>query len=269
MYRMDVTEHRIGPPTVIPRDDQNGKIELFELPDPKKTYVMAIDAAQGVANSDWTVGFVMCVETGDQVAEYRATVDPDIAVGQLEALGIYYNRAFTGVETNGGYGWPFVRHLEDRGTLPMYEREVYDKKTRQYAQRPGWDTNVKTRPLIITEMKESVRKERCQIRSEMTLIECSTLWENDSGKIEARPGCHDDGPIAYGIALILRNHQLGMVTEKRKAEQEQNSFVRNLDRKMNARDRARRHRVPTVRMPAKINVVRGESVPVDNRRSFL
>ncbi len=269
LYRMDVTENRVGPPTVIPAEDQQGKIQIFELPDSKNSFVMAVDPSQGVANSDWIVAYVMNIQTGKQAAEYRATVDPDIAIGQIEALGIYFNNAFTGVEVNGGYGWPFVRHLEDRGTLPMYEREVWDRRTKELSMRPGWDTNVKTRPLIFAEMKETVRKERCQIMSEMTLMECSTLWENDVGKIEARPGCHDDGPMAYGIALKLRNFKLGMEVEREKKEREENSFVRNLNKRLRLRERKENHRIPSVRLPVKTTVVRGAPTSVDGRRSWL
>ena len=249
------------------KEDRNGKIEIYEQPDPHLRYVLSIDPSQGIEGSDWTVGFVGEVQSGKQVAEFRATIDPDLAVNQLEALGIYYNKAKVIVETNGGYGWPYVRHLLDRNTLPMYERMAFDRATRMLTKRPGWDSNTKTRPLIWTEMKEAVRKEHAKVRSIETISELRSLWENDQGKIEARPGKHDDGAMAFGMFLIFRNQILGIHSLKQDEEEKKNSFVAALDRKLKKPPTSLKHVIS--HMPIKKKHVHGILTRYDGRRSAL
>jgi hypothetical protein len=254
-------------------EDQNGKIEIYEWPDPHGKYVLALDPAQGVEGGDWTVAFVMDIESGNQVAEFRATIDPDLAVNQIEYLAIYYNKALVCVEVNAGFGFAYIRHLEDRGTVPMYERMAYDKKVRKYTRQPGWYTTMKTRPMVVAELKESVRKQRCQVRSLVTLGELRTLWENKRegsaiGRVEARPGYHDDGAFAYGIAIILRNQQLGMETKDKEEERKKNNFILRLDRKLARIKKAEEPKI-TSRMPIKMKHVRAVSVQPDGRRSYI
>jgi hypothetical protein len=248
--------------------DRTGKIEIYDYPDSHCRYVMGLDPSQGVEGGDWTVAVVLDVDTGDQVAEFRATIDPDLAVDQVEWLGIFYNNAYTIIEVNGGYGWPYVRHLEDRGTLPMYERKAYDRKTKQYLKRPGWDTTMKTRPLIITELKEAVRKEKIHLRSIETLKECRSLWENETGKIEARPGKHDDGPFAVGIAQICRNEMLGVQREKEEEERLSKDFVRRLNLMSSRRKRDEKKKIDSF-IPVKKKHVHVTGVRKDKRRSVI
>jgi hypothetical protein len=207
---------RLGRPIVDTQEDRNGVISIYEWPTPEDQYVLFVDCAQGTSDGDWTVGYVMNVKTGDQAAEYRAKQDPDMAVDQIELLAMLYNRAYTAIEVNGGYGWPFVSHLSQRrhmNDVRLYERTAYDRQEgiRVKVKRPGWDTNTKTRPLLVAASKEAVRKRECRIRSMATIEECQTLHVNmgRGGKVEARPNKHDDGWIAYSGACILRNEVLG------------------------------------------------------------
>jgi hypothetical protein len=249
-------------------EDRGGKIEIYEYPDPHHRYVMGLDPSQGVDGGDWTVAFVMDVDSGDQVAEFRATIDPDLAVDQIEWLGIYYNRAYAIIEVNAGYGGPYVRHLADRNTLELYEQKRYDRTVRQFMKKPGFDTTTRTRPLLITEAKTSVRKEIAKIRSLETLKECRTLWENDVGKIEARPGHHDDGFFAYALCLIARNEILGIETMQQEEERKQASFLLQLNRKSRRLDKERKAKIRS-RNVARTKHVRAHTTRPGGRRSVI
>jgi hypothetical protein len=248
--------------------DRTGKIEIYEYPDPHNRYVMAIDPSQGVEGGDWTVGFVLDVDSGDQVAEFRATIDPDLAVDQLEWLGIFYNAAYTGIESNAGYGLPYTIHMKQRGTLPMYTTKTWDRGLKTYTKKLGFFTTTKTRPTLVTETKESVRKKRCKIKSSETLKECRTLHENETGKVEARPGKHDDGWMAYGIALILRNEVLGIERQEQEEERKQKDFVRILNMR-SARERAKEKVKIQSKVPVTIKHVRPITIRKDGRRSTI
>ena len=211
------------------RDDPTGKIEIYEHPKPKERYVAFLDPSTGVSGSDWQVCFVMNVESGDQAAEFRATMDPHEAVDQVEALCIHYNVKKLAIECTGGYGSPFIKHMIDRKSVPLYETKAWHKWTQQYLNKPGWDTNTKTRPLMVSESKEAVRKGRCKIKSEVTIRECRTLYESPTGKVEARPPNKDDGWMAYAGCLILRNEEISGEKRQQETDRKSKSIVRHLN----------------------------------------
>lgn len=193
-------------------NSDGGQVEIYEKLVEGRSYAMGVDPNGGAQDDsgDWCVACVLDVDTGNQVAEYRSKVDPDLSIDQIEGLGIYYNRAFTGVEANS-YGLPYVRALELRSTLPMYEREILDSKDPGKRNKMiGWVTTSKSRYELFKEMKRAVRLRECRVQSKMTLAEMGTLAvvrapNSRLERIEARQGCHDDGPMAYGIALMMRN----------------------------------------------------------------
>src|SRR3546814_5410814 len=75
----------------------------------------------------------------------------------------------------------------------LYTREVYDKTTDEMKEELGFYTDVKTRPLIIDELRQAVREEVILLNDATTIDEMITfVADPKSGKIEAEVGCHDD-----------------------------------------------------------------------------
>jgi hypothetical protein len=209
LYRFEVTENRMGEVSVATEEDPMGKTRVWEEPEPDVLYCMGVDPSGGHDDGDWQVASVLRVDTGDQVAEFRARMDTDLAIDQIEGLGIYFNEAYTGVEVNS-YGMPYARSLEDRGTLPMFEREIPDRKEPGKMNKMiGWQTGPKTRDALYLEVRRAFRMDTGRVRSMATLHEARTLTVTVTTsrveRIEARVGCHDDGIMAYGIARMMRN----------------------------------------------------------------
>lgn len=269
--RFEVTEDRLGRVKASAILDTTGHVSIWERPQEGENYVMGVDPSTGSKEGDWTIASVLSVTTGDQVAEFRARMDPDLAIDQIEALGVFYNGAFTGVEANS-YGIPYVRALEDRGTLPMFEREIPDRrepgKTNKLA---GWLTTPKSRNLLFTELRKAVREDRCRIRSLDTLRECRTLTIVRTDvtrleRIEARSGCHDDGPMAHGIAILMRNRVAPAdgPEEDRPKEEPPPKLVQELLDQF-----AREGKGPRIPLHAKHSQVSGIPLRIDGRRSVL
>src|SRR3546814_460920 len=83
----------------------------------------------------------------------------------------------------------------------LYTREVYDKTTDEMKEELGFYTDVKTRPLIIDELRQAVREEVILLNDATTIDEMITfVADPKSGKIEAEVGCHDDCVMALAIA---------------------------------------------------------------------
>jgi hypothetical protein len=163
-----------------------------------------------------------------------------------------------------------MRHFADRQTLPLYEREALDRQTRQFTKRPGWITSNQTRSALISELKYSVRMEKVKTRSLETLKEARTLWQNAVGKIEARPGHHDDGIMAFGIALMGRNYLLGLETVEREKERQAKSPVAHFNKLLKKQMREERktdlHKIKS-KLPVKRTGRMGRRLNRDKRRS--
>jgi hypothetical protein len=225
IFKLAVSEDEDGRLIVLANEDPLfGHTRVWEKPEEGKSYVMGVDPAGGVKDGDWVVASVLERDTGIQVAEYRSREEPDPAINEIEALGIWYNEAFTGVEANT-FGMPYVRSLEDRQTLPMFEREVPDRREPGKTNKMiGWLTYTKTREMLLMEVRRCFREDICRIRSVETLKEGRTLTvrrtEKGAERIEARTGCHDDGIFGYGIALMMRNRVMPMEVREMKRDEE-------------------------------------------------
>ena len=257
------------------------KVMMWDPPEEGESYVIGVDPSAGIPDSkgsdmtnDWTVGCVLRMRDGLQVAEYRAKTDQFVGVDQIEGLAIYYNRAFVGIEANT-YGLSYCREMEDRGTVEMYEREIPDRKEPgKTTKKLGWYTDVRTRNMLLDEVRRSIRMNICRVRSQYTLKEFRSLViaKSPSGveKIQARSGTHDDGVFGYGIALLMRNRQLPSVTPKELEKQtpEESLIPEWLEDHLHEAAKARKHRnfAPPLK---ELDHVHGEAALIDGRRSVL
>jgi hypothetical protein len=86
----------------------------------------------------------------------------------------------------------------------MHVREVYDKVRDEYKEDIGFYTDVKTRPLIIDQLRQAIRERAIELNDRDIIREMTTfIADPETGKIEADTGCHDDCVMALAIANHL------------------------------------------------------------------
>lgn len=180
-----------------------GAIKIYEEPIPGVPYVIGADTAGG--GSDKNVCQVIDNRTGRQVACMRCKTDEDVFARQLYCLGMYYNTALIGVETNLST-YP-VMELERLGYPKQYVRQSVDDYTHAVKRAYGFRTDSKTRPLAIATFVKNFREDPESIVDHDTLEEMLTFVRNDDFRPEAENGAHDDTVMAMGIALTIRNQQ--------------------------------------------------------------
>ena len=185
------------------QDDENGFIKIYELPKKRYPYVLSGDTAG--EGSDCFTGQVLDNTTGKQVATLKRQFDEDIYARQMYCLGMYYNTALVGIETN--YSTYPQKELERLKYPNFYVRMKVDTYTNKTEKAFGFNTNTKTRPLIIAELVQLFRDQIDNINDKETLEEALTLVRNEKGKAEAQLGYHDDLIIALGIACYIRPQQ--------------------------------------------------------------
>ena len=217
-------------------NDPAGEIVILDQPVQGRPYVLGGDTAgdSGGKWSDFFVGQVLDNTTGAQAAVLHGKFDEDLYARQIYCLGMHYNKALVGVETN--YSTHPVKELDRLGYPNLYIREVPDTYTGATKKAYGFDTNRSTRPLIIAELVAVARDNLSLIRHYGTLGEMLSFAENERGRPEALPGKHDDLVMALAIAHHIRPKQ--RMTEIRAPEPAR----RRLTEKYKARDISRRMR---------------------------
>lgn len=184
-------------------DEVDGFITIYKPPQPRRHYVLGGDTAGD--GSDYNVGQVLDNKTGEQVCVLRKQYDEDLYAKQMYCLGVYYNEALIGIETN--YSTYPTMELERLGYPRLYVRETFDNYTHKTKQSFGFVTTEKTRPVILANLIKWVREEFDSINNPTTLEEMLTFVRNESFRPEAESGAHDDCVMSLAIAHHIRSQQ--------------------------------------------------------------
>lgn len=184
-------------------DDKYGFIKIYKEPEAGVPYVLGGDTAGD--GSDSFVGQMLDNRTGEQVCTLRHTFDEDLYAKQMFCLGMHYNTALIGIETN--YSTYPVMELERLKYPRQYVRESLDDYTHKLKQSFGFVTNSKTRPVIIAQLIRAARDDIGLICDESTLEEMLTFVRGEDWKPQAEDGAHDDCIMALAIAHHIRPQQ--------------------------------------------------------------
>lgn len=191
------------------RTFDNGRLKVWEQPDETSGYIIGADVAEGVAAGDYSAAYVIDEATGCDVAALHGHWNTHTYAEKLAELGYRYNTARIAVERNN-HGHAVLSALlyelaypEDR----IYHHKDYDAKGNA-SEKPGFPTNVKTKPIMLSNLVQSLQDLPEAFLDHEFFRECYQFVQLDNGKVGAAPGTHDDRVIAKGIALEIRsNHR--------------------------------------------------------------
>ena len=191
---------------------KDGAIRILKKPIKGVPYVLGGDTAG--TGSDKFVGQVLDNRTGKQVAVLHHRYGERMYAEQMYCLGMYYNTALIGVETN--YSTYPEMVLEELGYPRLYVRERYDNYLKKTVDAFGFDTNAATRPVLIDTLKDVARDSLDTITDFDTLGEMLTFVYDDKFRAAADTGEHDDLVMALGIAHRIRHQQSTKAKKKEK-----------------------------------------------------
>jgi hypothetical protein len=186
--------------------DNKGYIEVWEQPKPNHNYVIGADVSEGLADGDYSAAIVFDATTNQQVAKWHGHIDPDLFAGELEKLGNYYNKALIAVESNN-HGHTVLNILK-RTYINLFQMEKYDENTDTTTKKLGWQTNKKTKPLVIDNMAYMIREKLFETCDSTLINECMTYIREENGSTNAQSGCFDDTVMASAIALFVMSNYL-------------------------------------------------------------
>lgn len=135
--------------------DDKGPYKLFKRPQEGRRYAVGADVAEGLEDGDFST--MSIINKGlEQVASYHNHTHPALFGAEMLSVGYYYNEALLAPEVNN-HGLTTLTHImtPDLGGKTykhIYTRRVLDERTNDYTDKAGWQTNVKTKPLMLDEL---------------------------------------------------------------------------------------------------------------------
>lgn len=192
------------------------KLKIFKKRTKGKRYVIGADvatgksAAEGSNDLDWSTAVALDLETGEEMAAYRAQLTEEEFAWELAELGKLYNNAIIAVERTG-YGGTTIMTLEVmcQYTNLYKHREWWKRDRSKVIEFLGLPTTVKTRPIALNRIRFQVHTAPETIHDITFVKEALTFIINDKGKPEAAPGAHDDTVMCRAIGHYCRQVLLG------------------------------------------------------------
>lgn len=182
-----------------PRMEMGGKLLIWKDFTPGHHYAIGADCATG-GGLDSSAAQVIDVDAGEQVAEYKGKVPEDQFATVLAQLGYRYGTAVIAVELNSTAGGAVLMSLKN---IQKYRRIWKDEDGKE-----GWNTNVRTRNLMIADLESNLYNNTFKINSLRLIDELKTFIVTKTGKVEHDINSHDDVLFAFMIATndyVLRN----------------------------------------------------------------
>ncbi len=190
---------------------------VWRRPEPGKQYILGADVARG-DGKDYSTIQILDVETLEQVAEYRDKVGVDLFPYLIDWVGRMYNEAYLVVECNS-FGLAVALTLRDalQYKKMFFSKNVqdihvrpYDYKVNEGTEIPGFQTTMRTRPLVVKSLIEHMRENTLVINSPRFTSELGT-FVMINGKPQHEPGFNDDLIFAICLALYVRDTEYNNV----------------------------------------------------------
>lgn len=175
--------------------------KLFRPLEQGEQLVCGGDPSEG---GDYCVGVWASKKHNDAPLVYEAQITSSEFAYQLES-GSKYVYHETGM-------WPTIGVERNKGTATIekltelhypnqYRMQIFNKAERSYENKLGWDTNKKTRRMMLDDFKDAIDNQWFIVYDEVCVKQMMKFgWKND--KWQALSG-HDDNLLAHMIAYEL------------------------------------------------------------------
>jgi hypothetical protein len=138
-------------------------------------------------------------------------VDTDFLEEEIWLMTRYYGNCCSIVEVNKDRG--LIELQKKRGTMNIYQREVFNKREQEKVKQYGWNTTEQTREMVISTLARALREsgkgqpgDGIEVRCPWIIAELKNFVTKKSGRSEAAKGKHDDCVLMLGIGLQCIEH---------------------------------------------------------------
>lgn len=165
--------------------------------------LVGIDFADGGADGDYSV-ITIRNEKFELLAQYRGKIAQDILAKMLDEILVYFDDAFIVPENNKGL--VFINEAKQyEWFTKIYRQVVMDQVTNKQSEKVGFNTNAKTKPLIINEFDQLLRLGGWEVSS-VEYEEILHYYHDEKGAMNAMSPWHDDTVISDALCVQAVNH---------------------------------------------------------------
>lgn len=187
------------------RECSDGRFNFYEDIEKNGQYCIGADAAEGLPHGDGSAFVVLNKRTNKTACTYNCQCDTDEFSEDLIKAGNYFNQAMIAPE-NKGYGSAVCKKIySNYGNV--FRRVRDNTGSLDVSDELGWNTNVKTRPQMLMQLKEEIREGSTEILCDELLEQMRTFINDpDKKKPMAEKGKKDDLVVARAIAGMVRTY---------------------------------------------------------------
>lgn len=172
---------------------------VWKYPVHKQKYYIGVDTAEGLGGSgDYSVICVLDAD-GYQCAEWRSNkVKPYEFTDIVIAIAHWYNDGLLIVERASAGHTVLDKLHNDHKYHNIYKYKEFDHRGNTKRKR-GYETNSKTKPIMISDFQEWFETKQCFVNSK-DLLEEMKLYQMKDGSFSAASG-HDDTVMAFAMCI--------------------------------------------------------------------
>lgn len=184
----------------------DGDLKIYEKPQDFICYVIGADVAEGKNNDSSSANGINNKTAMPAFGFNSNKIRPDEYAEVLNEIGLWYNKAYLGVESNTGL-WVLTELNEKYNYPNLYWREQVDDTVHAVSKKLGYHTGTGSqgRKVMLDNLLVEVNN-NLGIWTKPFLNEALTFIRNDQGRPEAAEGKHDDEVISVGICHFIRNN---------------------------------------------------------------
>ena len=219
------------------REDSQGMLQIWSKPDVDEDeiitdrYLTVVDVGGRTNKADWSVIVVFdrlsMIEGGKPVvvAQWYGHVDIDILAWKAAQIASFYDDSLLVIESNTMDSRDKERHVEggdqslyilnQLGSIypNMYARRQSEDEIQQgFPKKYGFQTNVSTKPMIISLLVKVIRESLYVERDERCLDEYLCYERKQNGSYGAIIGKHDDLLMTRAIGLHICFNEMDIPT---------------------------------------------------------
>ena len=193
-----VTIKPAGMPVAL-RSWFNNGLTIWKTPARGVKFYIGVDTGEGVGK-DYSA-FEIIDANCEQYAEFKSNkIKPYAYAEVIRNIGIWYNNANLIVEKMSAGHTVVEKLYNECHYRNMYSYMEYDARSGCMLPKVGWQTNTKSKPMLVNDFVEMFETKQMIIKSKDLLQEMK-VFEFKDGKMGATIGSHDDLCMAMGMAL--------------------------------------------------------------------
>lgn len=184
---------------------ESDELCIWKRPVEGHRYIVAADTSEGNSDSDPTPIVVLDWDTGEQVYRLNWCAKAHILGRKCVEIAKEYNGAIIAIEANntGHSALNTVMNQEMYPNVYFHEDDVRNKP--KFDQTPGFETNGKTKPILLGDLEDALEKNTMKVNDKLFLSQCRS-FRDEGGTVKAARGAkhHGDLVIAWGITWQVR-----------------------------------------------------------------